>query len=109
MLSELEPVFEFDDSVVVGALHLVGPFEQCDLAHEALRSRQVLVLRDLHRDNLPGLMVLAFDNLAESASTKLLQRLVSVCKVVARDDLVESLVCIEPIVVLPYGVSTEPA
>ena len=54
-------------------------------------------------------MVLAFDNLAESASTKLLQRLVSVRKVVACDDLVESLVCIEPIVVLPYGVSTEPA
>ena len=100
MLSELEPAFEFDDSVVVGALHLVDPLEQFDLAHEALRSRQVLILRDFDRNNLSSLMVLAFDNCAESASTKLLQRLVSVCKMVPCDDLVESLVCIEPIVVL---------
>ena len=54
-------------------------------------------------------MILTFDNLSESASTKLLQRFIPICEVVTCNDLIESFVGIESMVVLSYGISAESA
>ena len=52
-------------------------------------------------------MVLAFDDLSESASAELLQRLIPICKMITRDDLVESTMSVESVVVLSDRISAE--